>query len=48
MFNFFFALMKLAYRLKLRGLLKESIDDPNSENDEKILGIIDRIFDYNE
>ena len=40
------ALAKMAYSTILRGLLKNAVDDPDAEWDDIVMGIVDRIFDY--
>ncbi len=42
-----FALIKLAYATILRKLVLKAIDDDESEVDEIVMGILDRLFDYN-
>lgn len=39
-------LAKLAYKVILRPLVLKAIDDPDSEVDDFVMGILDRIFDY--
>jgi hypothetical protein len=39
-------LIKLLYRSILRDLVVKAIDDPDSEVDDFILGLLDRIFEY--
>lgn len=39
---------KMAYSVILRDLLKKAIDDPNTEWDDIVLGICDKIFEYAE
>ena len=42
-----YALVKLAYATILRKLVLKAIDDPDSEVDDVVMGILDRLFDYN-
>ncbi len=39
-------LAKLAYRWVLRPILKKAIADPDSEIDEAVLLILDKLFQY--
>ena len=39
-------LVKFAYKTILRKLVKEAIDNPNSEIDEFVLKILDNLFEY--
>lgn len=41
-----FAIIKFVYKTILRDLIKEAIDNPNSDVDEFILNMLDRLFDY--
>jgi len=41
-------LIQFAYSAVLRPLLVKAIDNPDSEWDEWVLKVIDRLFDYNE
>ena len=41
-----YALIKLAYATILRKLVLKAIDDPNSEVDDIVMGVLDRLFDY--
>lgn len=41
-------LVKFTYKLFLRGIIKHAIDDPNSEWDETVLSLLDKMFDYKE
>ena len=41
-----FSLMKIAYKMILRDLLKSAIDDPSQEWDNLVLDMLDKIFDY--
>jgi len=48
---FYAALYKMlcmAYSQFLRGLVKKAIDDPDSELDDIALGILDKLFNYEE
>ena len=42
------SIAKLAYGSILRDLLKKSIDDPDTEWDDIVLSICDKIFEYTE
>jgi len=42
-----YALVKLAYATILRKLVLKAIDDPDSEVDDVVMGVLDRLFDYN-
>jgi len=46
MYKAFFQIACMAYRLVLRDILKSSIENPESEWDDTVLGICDRIFNY--
>lgn len=37
-----------AYKSILRSLVKKAIDDPDSEIDEFVLSLLDKLFDYKE
>ena len=39
-------LVKYAYRVILRDLLIKAIDNPDSEVDEFVVAMLDRLFDY--
>lgn len=39
-------LAKMAYGTILRPLVLKAIDDPDSEIDDIVMSILDRIFDY--
>jgi len=39
-------LIKFAYKSILRDLLIKAIDNPDSEVDEFVVAMLDRIFDY--
>lgn len=39
-------LIKLAYRIILRDLVVKAIDDPDSDIDDFVIGLLDRLFDY--
>ncbi|GAJ06862.1 unnamed protein product [marine sediment metagenome] len=41
-----FALIQIAYRMILRDLLVSAIEDPNTEWDDIVLEICDKIFSY--
>ena len=41
-----YALVKLAYATILRKLVLKAIDDPDSEVDDVVMGILDRLFGY--
>ena len=41
-----FKLLKVAYKLVLRDVIKKAIDDPNSTVDEAVIELLDDIFDY--
>jgi len=46
MYKSLFKICCLAYSLVLRDLIKKAINDPNSDLDEMALGVLDKIFDY--
>ena len=39
-------ILKFVYRTVLRDLIVKAIDNPDSDVDEFILSLLDRIFDY--
>lgn len=39
-------LIKFAYKLVLRPLVKKAIDDPDSEIDDFVLKLLDNLFEY--
>ena len=41
-----FNILQLVYGQILRPLLKKAIDDPESEWDDLVLSMIDRLFDH--
>lgn len=41
-----YTIMKQLYATVLRDLLVKAVDDPESDHDDLILSIIDRVFDY--
>jgi len=41
-----YALACLAYRVILRDLVRNTIDDPNSEWDEAVIKMLDAMFNY--
>ena len=41
-----FGLVQIAYRMILRDLLVSAIEDPNTEWDDVVLDICDKIFSY--
>ena len=43
-----YAILCFAYKSVLRDLVLKAIDDPDSEVDDLILEILDRLFDYKE
>jgi len=43
-----FELLNLAYSNILRSLVLKAIDDPDSEVDELVMSILDRLFNYKE
>ena len=45
-FEAIWALAKMAYSVVLRDLLVKAIDDPESDWDDVVLGMIDRLFEY--
>jgi hypothetical protein len=42
------ALLGFAYRLVLRDLIQEAIDDPDTEWDDAVMAALDKIFGYDE
>ena len=42
-----YALLKQAYGLILRPLVQKAIEDPDSEIDDFVMELLDRLFDYN-
>ena len=36
------------YKVILRDLVKKAIDNPDSDIDEFVLSLLDKLFDYNE
>ncbi|KKN36641.1 hypothetical protein LCGC14_0771640 [marine sediment metagenome] len=42
----FMLLLGWAYRLIGRGIIKAAIDDPNTEWDDAVMDLLDRIFGY--
>jgi len=47
-FQVIYQLVCYAYEHLLRALVKEKINDPNSEIDDFILSILDKVFAYEE
>jgi len=43
-----FELLNMAYSKILRSLVLKAIDDPDSEIDELVMSILDRLFNYKE
>ncbi|MCK5505486.1 MAG: hypothetical protein KAJ10_10005 [Thermodesulfovibrionia bacterium] len=43
-----FGLVQIAYRMILRDLLVSAIEDPDTEWDDIVLEICDKIFSYSE
>ncbi len=41
-----FLVLKFVYRTILRDLIKTAIDNPDSDVDEFVLSMLDRLFDY--
>lgn len=39
-------IMKFVYKTILRELIVKAIDNPNSEVDDFVLALLDRLFDY--
>lgn len=44
----FVALIGFVYRLLLRGIIKHAIADPESEWDDAVLSLLDKVFGYAE
>lgn len=42
-----FVIIKFVYRTILRELIEKAIDNPDSEVDEFVMAMLDRLFDYN-
>ena len=42
----YWGVAKVIYKMVLRDLLMRAIDDPDQEWDDWVLGICDKIFDY--
>jgi len=42
------AFARMAYKMILRDLLKNAIDDPAQEWDDLVLKVLDAVFGYNE
>lgn len=47
-FKVIWFLAKYIYKEVLRGLLLKAINDPNSEWDDHVIDLCDRIFDWEE
>ena len=43
-----YAILCFAYKSVLRDLVKKAIDDPDSEIDDFVLSLLDKLFDYKE
>ena len=43
-----YSLACMAYKMILRGILKEAIDDPEKEWDDWVLSFCDKLFKYAE
>ena len=41
-----FFIIKIVYKTILRDLIIKAIDDPDSEVDDFVLALLDRLFDY--
>lgn len=41
-------LVKLAYKTLLRKLVKQAVDSPDAEWDDKLMQVLDALFDYND
>jgi len=41
-------LVKFAYKTLLRGLVKNAVDSPDALWDDKLMDMLDALFDYNE
>jgi len=39
-------LVKMAYKTLLRPLVVKAVNDPDADWDDVLMGVIDRIFDY--
>ena len=48
MYEKLYELISLAYANFLRDLLKKAINDPSSDIDDTILGLLDHLFGYRE
>lgn len=46
MFKVFF-IIKMVYKTILRDLVAKAIDNPDSDVDEFVMQMLDRLFDYN-
>lgn len=46
MYQSIYKLMCMAYAYILRDLLKKAIDDPKEEWDDWTLGLLDKLFNY--
>jgi len=42
----FVALIGFIYRLLLRGIIKHAIADPDTEWDDAVLSLLDKVFGY--
>lgn len=42
----FFGFICMVYASYLRPLVKEKVDDPNSDHDELLMDVLDKIFNY--
>lgn len=42
----FIALLGFAYRLVLRDIIQEAIDNPDTEWDDAVIAALDKIFGY--
>ncbi len=40
-------IMRFVYRTVLRDLIEKAIDNPDSDVDEFVLKLLDRLFEYN-
>jgi len=40
-------IMKFVYKTILRDLIVQAIDNPDSDIDEFVIKLLDRLFDYN-
>jgi len=45
MFKVFF-ILKIVYKTILRDLVEKAIENPDSEIDEFVMAMLDRLFDY--